>query len=220
MNLLKLNHTINSKKYYEQKEAKEKKNKEKFNKKGRNNNGNLYLKNTYEINNFFSSNSSNLNFEGIRNKESTNKKAILREIENNQSHYIKTIPDLKYVNPADDKHQKNITLTPIPYLSENNTFDENKKKEFYELRKKIVNTRMMEYTHSYSSIPSEEITHNKNKEDYVVRHNLFTDIKENKNDKDKIGTYNYWEELIKKEKDNLKINYNEYDNINENKIKN
>ena len=200
------------KKYYEQKEAKEKKNKEKFNKKGRNNNGNLYLKNTYEINNFFSSNSSNLNFEGIRNKEITNKKAILREIENSQSHYIKTIPDLKYVNPADDKHQKNLNLTPIPYLSENNTFDENQKKEFDEIRKKIVNTRMMEYTHSYSSIPSEEITQNKNKENYVVRHNLLNDKKENKNDKDKNDTYSYWEELINKEKENLKINFNEYEN--------
>ena len=205
------------KKYYEQKEAKGKKGKEKFNKKGRNNNGNLYLKNTYEINNFFSSNSSNLNFEGIINKEGTNKKAILRDIENNQSYYIKTIPDLKYVNPANDKHQKNLNLTPIPYLSENNTLDENKKKEFYELRKKIVNTRMMEYTHSYSSIPLEEKNSNKNKEDYVVRHNLLNDKKENKNDTEKIDSYSYWEELVKKEKDNFKINNNETDNINGNK---
>lgn len=205
------------KKYYEQKEAKEKKNKKKFNKKGRNNNGNLYLKNTYEINNFISSNSSNLNFEGIRNIENNNKNVILKEIENNQSHWTKSVPELKYVNPADHKHQKNLNLTPIPYLSEDNTFDENKKKEYYEMRKKIVNTRIMEYTHSFSSIPSGEKTSKKNKEDYVFKRNLLNDKKENKNDIDKIDSYSYWEELIKKEKSNLNINYNEYGNINDNR---
>jgi len=206
------------KKYYEQKYANEKRNKEKFKKKGRNNIGNLYLKNTYEINNFFSSNSSNLNFEGAKNIENNNKKAILKEIENNQSHLTKIGPNLKYVNPASYKHQKKLNLTPIPNLSENNTFDEYQKKEFYEIRKKIVNTRMMEYTHSYPSISSEKRASIKN-EEYTVRNNLLNDKKENKNEINKSDSYSYWEELVKKEKINFNINYNEYDNINENKKK-
>lgn len=204
------------KKYYEQIEAQEKKNRNKFNQKGRNNNGNLYLKNTYQINNYISSNNSNLDFEGARNKENANKNALLKEIESNQSHWTKTVPDFKYIDPADIEHQKNLNLTPIPYLSDNNTFDENQKKEFYEIRKKIVNTRKMEYTHSFSSMPSEGKASNNNDEEYIVRNNLLNDKKKN-NVTDKINSYNVWEDMVRKEKENYEIDFDVYDKISENK---
>ena len=249
------NTDIRKVKYYDiQKQVKEeikknninKKTKNKTNKK-RNQIDDLYLKSTNQMNKYLKDNYSNIEISGTKELEGINKKDLENEVKQNQLHWTKMSPGLKYRSPELNKNCEKLNYTPIPYNSHINEMNNYQKKEYDKAIKNAVYIRKVEYTHAHPSLSPEEEERKKNKKEKYLKNKLLKEdnakiiqrwyryIKNNKIRKEnkkillknknnyksneETDIYKYWEEQNKSDKEQL-INSYKKNKMNKYKIKN
>ena len=249
------NTDIRKLKYYDiQKQIKEEIKKNNINKKAKNETNkrrnqidDLYLKSTNQINKYLKDNYLNIEISGTKELEGINKKDLEYEVKQNQLHWTKMSPGLKYRSPELNKDCERLNFTPIPYNSHINEMNNYQKKEYDKAIKNAVSTRKMEYTHAHPPLTPESEKRKKNKKEQYLKTKLLLEdnakiiqkwyryikknkakkenkkilLKNQKNYKSNEGTdiYKYWEEQNKSDKEQL-INSYKKTIMNKYKIKN